>query len=72
MKQVFKYNGLRLCPTFDEIINYVENDQEIIKYPDRFARLMREHTYLTQLDSEGMFEMQDQQEAAMKEQLKDM
>ncbi len=72
MKQVFKYNGLRLRPTFDELVNYVEHDQDIIKYPDRIARLMREHPYLTQLDSEGMFEIQDQQDAAMKDQLKDM
>jgi hypothetical protein len=34
--------------------------------------LIREHPHLTQFGSEGVFEIQDQQEPAMKEQLKDM
>lgn len=55
------FNGLRKRETYDEIIDYLQNDQEIIRYPDRFARRIREHPYLTQLDGEGLMEMEDQQ-----------
>ena len=29
------YNGLRKKETYDEIVDYLENKQEKIKYPDR-------------------------------------
>ena len=64
-------SGLRQRPTFEGIVDYIANGQETIKYPDRLAKFMRNHPYLTQLDGEGMMEMQEQQENAWKEQLKD-
>ena len=60
--------GLRQRPTFEGIVNYLAYGQEIIKYPDRFAKIIRNHPYLTQLDGEGMMEMQEQQENAWKTQ----
>ena len=65
------FNGLRKRETYDEIIDYLQNDQEIIRYPDRFARRIREHPYLTQLDGEGMREMEEQQLQQMREQEKE-
>ena len=59
-------SGLRKRPTFEGIVDYIANGQETIKYPDRLAKFMRNHPYLTQLDGEGIMEMQDQQEEAWK------
>ena len=62
-----KYNDLRKRDTYEEIIDYLFNKQQTIRYPNRLARRMRESPYLTQLDGEGMMEIRDQQEEAMKE-----
>jgi hypothetical protein len=64
-------SGLRLRPTFEGIVDYIANGQETIKYPDRLAKFMRNHPYLTQLDGEGVMEMQEQQENVWKEQEKE-
>ncbi len=55
------YKGLRERPNYDELINYLQTGQETIRYPDRFAKLLRESPYLTQLDGQGMEEMDGQQ-----------
>lgn len=65
------YTGLRKRPTFEGIVDYLANKQEKTKYPDREAKQIRNHPYLTQLDGIGMFEMQEQQENAWKEQEKE-
>ena len=54
--------GLRKKDTYEELINYLHTDQEIIRYPDRYAKQLRESPYLTQLDGEGLGEMQEQRE----------
>jgi hypothetical protein len=59
--------GLRKKETYEALINYLLTDQEIIRYPDRYAKQLRESPYLTQLDGEGMGEMQEQQERHFKE-----
>jgi hypothetical protein len=64
-------SGLRQRPTFEGIVDYISNGQETVKYPDRLAKFMRNHPYLTQLDGEGMTEMQEQQENMWKEQEKE-
>jgi hypothetical protein len=63
--------GLRRRPTFEGIVEYLTYGQETIRYPDRFAKIIRNHPYLTQLDGEGMMEMQEQQENAWKQQEKE-
>ena len=63
--------GLRQRPTFEGIVNYLAYGQETIRYPDRLAKTIRNHPYLTQLDGEGMMEMQEQQENAWKQQEKE-
>jgi hypothetical protein len=65
------YTGLRKRPTFEGIVDYLANGQEKTKYPNREAKQIRNHPYLTQLDGIGMFEMQEQQENAWKEQEKE-
>ena len=45
--------GLVRRPTYNELIDQVENSDDIIKkYPDRRALFMRNHPYLTTLDSD--------------------
>jgi hypothetical protein len=56
---MINYTGLRKRPTFEGFVDYLANRQETIRYPDRFAKQIREHPYLTQLDSEGLWEMEE-------------
>ena len=34
---MLNYKGLRKRPTFDNLIDYLEHHQEIIKYPNRIS-----------------------------------
>ena len=61
-----KYNGLRRRDNYDEIVDYLFNRQQKIRWPDRYAKRMRESPYLTQLDGEGMFELRDLEEERLK------
>ena len=61
------YSGLRKRESYDEIVDYLQNRQEVINYPNRWAKRIREHPYLTQLDGDGMLEMEDQQKREWKE-----
>ena len=42
MKSVYKYDGLRLKPNYDQHVQYLQYDQELIQYPDRWAKRIRE------------------------------
>jgi hypothetical protein len=55
------YKGLRKRPTYEGLINYLANEQEMIQYPDRTAKQMRNHPYLTQLDGDDYDHMTEQQ-----------
>ena len=70
-KQKMDFAGLRRRETYEEIINYLENEQEILKYPNRTAKFLRDSPYLTQLDGEGQRTMEEQQLNVMKQQEKD-
>ena len=65
------FAGLRRRETYQEIINYLENEQEIIHYPNRTAKFLRESPYLTQLDGEGQRTLEEQQLNAMKQREKE-
>ena len=41
--------GLREKPNYDELVNYLQNKQEKIVYPDRFAKRIRESPQLSNL-----------------------
>ena len=59
-------NGLRRRPTYNELIEQVENSDDIIKkYPDRRASFMRNHPYLTTLDGENFMEAINMQQNNM-------
>ena len=45
---MLNYKGLRKSPTFDNLIDYLEHHQEIIKYPNRVStQMMNDNRYLT-------------------------
>jgi hypothetical protein len=70
-RQKMDFAGLRRRETYEEIINYLENEQEIIKYPNRTAKFLRDSPYLTQLDGEGQRTLEEQQLNTLKQQEKD-
>ena len=53
--------GLQKRPQMKQIINYLENGQEKMNYPDREAKIVRNHPFMTQLD---FFDMQEDQQRA--------
>ena len=64
--------GLRVKPTYEQLIGVAVSDKlENIKFPNRSAKFLREGFILSQLDSEGMAQMEKQQEMASKEAFKE-
>ena len=54
--------GLQKRPQFEQILNYLTYGQENIVFPDREAKLVRNHPFMTQLD---LFDMQEDQKKTM-------
>ena len=52
---------LKQRKTFEEVIDYIQNDKTKIKYPDRTAKCVRNSFELSQLDGVGMMLMERQQ-----------
>lgn len=42
--------GLKEKPTYENLVNYIQNDKDKLNYPDRRATFLRNSFYLTQLD----------------------
>ena len=60
--------GLRLKPTYEQLIGVaVPDGLEHIRFPNRNASFLRNGFVLSQLDGEGMRQMERQQEMASKE-----
>ena len=59
--------GLKQRKTFEEVIDYIQNDKTKIKYPDRTAKFLRNSFELSQLDNAGMILMEQQQMREMKQ-----
>ena len=57
--------GLRLRPRYEELIGVAVSDKLYnIKSPNRDAKLLREGFVLSQLDGEGMRQMEKQEQAS--------
>ena len=70
MSQAIK--GLRVKPTYEQLIGVaVSDDLQHIKFPNRDASFLRNGFVLSQLDGEGMRQMEKQQEMASKEAYKE-
>ncbi len=64
--------GLRLRPTYEQLIGVAVSDKLYnVKFPNRDAKFLREGFVLSQLDNEGMRQMEKQQDMASKEAYKD-
>ena len=53
--------GLRKKPTFKDLVEYLTNGQETMKYPDRYFRQLRDSPWLTQIDGEDQNDIEKQQ-----------
>ena len=70
-KMAISMKGLRLKPKYADLIGVAVSDQLYnIKFPNRDATFLRNGVVLSQLDGEGMRQMQIQQEQASKKHLK--
>lgn len=56
-----KYGGLHKRDSYDGLIDYLEDKQETIKYPDRDAKFVRDSPQYQQLLNEGFVEVEEQQ-----------
>ena len=64
ISQGIDHTGLRKRPQMEQIVNYLDGGQERVKFPDREAKLIRNHPFMTQLD---FFDMQEEQQRAWEE-----
>ena len=53
--------GLRKKPTYNSLIEYIQNDQPNIKYPNRLATQIMNSRELSKLDGLGMIGIEEQQ-----------
>jgi hypothetical protein len=60
---------LRQRPTYEQVIEHIENDTDKIKYPDREAKFLRNSFELSFLDSFNHEKLEEQQNNAIKNQL---
>ena len=64
--------GLRVKPNYEGLINVAVSDKLYnVKFPNRDATFLRNGFVLSQLDGEGMRQMEKQQEMASKESYKE-
>ena len=54
-------DGLKRRQTYEEVIDYIENDNDTVRYPDRTAKQLRNTFELSHLDGVGMQLMEQQQ-----------
>ena len=62
--------SLRKRQTYNEVVNYLENEQPKIKYPDRRATFLRNSPYLSQFDGDSWIDLDEQEQDINKEKLK--
>lgn len=62
------YDGLKKRETYDEIVDYIQNKQDTIKYPDRTAKQIRNSPQISNLldgDGDGYLEMENNEKKKM-------
>ena len=64
-------SGLRRKQTYEEIIDYIENDPDKTQYPNRAAKYLRNTFQLSQLDGMGQALLEQQEANEMAERVKD-
>ena len=66
---MLKYGGMRIRPSFDQIVNVIQNDPYKIKYPNRDASFMINSPYFLNLMGEGSIGLEEQNQGLIKAQL---
>ena len=66
------FTGLRKRDTYDEIVDIVEKDRTIIKYPNRQATQLLNSPYMKQINGDSLMDIEKQQSNLMKEKMKDV
>ena len=61
--------GLHKRATFQELISYIEEDPDVIKYPNRMAIWAGDNPFLTQMDADWLDETVGPRHAHMQHQL---
>ena len=61
------YNGLHKRDSYEGLIDYLENKQEKVKYPNREAKFLRDSPQYQSLLSQGFTEVEEQQLKKIKE-----
>ena len=59
--------GLKKRDTFEEVVEYIKHPKDVIKFPDRYAKQIRNSFELSQLDGVGMMEYEDHESQTIKE-----
>ncbi len=59
LKKGISPTGLHERPQMEQIVNHLNFGQETVRFPEREAKLIRNHPFMTQLD---FFDMQEDQE----------
>jgi hypothetical protein len=61
MKRIIASTGLSLKPTYDQLLDYIQEDPDRVKYPNRTAAILRRSFELSQLDGVGTLELEKMQ-----------
>ena len=54
-------NNFRKRPSYNEVINYLDNEQPVIKFPDRTATFLRNSPYLSKYDGTSFLDLEEQE-----------
>ena len=63
--------GLKQRKTFEEVMEFIQNDKTKVNYPDRKAKFLRNSFELSQLDGVGMMLLEQQQFREIKQREKE-
>lgn len=70
--QPIYFQGLKKKPTFDEIVGYLENDQQFMSHPDRTYTRLKNDQYYSNLNMAGVNSINAQSDNLLKEQAKQL
>ena len=66
------FQGLKLKPTFNSIVGYLENDQQFMAHPDRTYTRLKNDQYYSNLNMAGVNSINAQSDNLLKEQARQL
>ena len=63
--------GLNKRPSYEQIVNYIESDPVIARYPNRQATIFMNSPQFQNLSNEGSIDLQDQSDNLAKQKMKE-